>query len=113
MSSFGNRFRTDNAVIWPLIPGSESGYGDDYGAPIHPIPVCQFSDDKVKRDQNGAEFVPRMAFDMGYKPKFGDMIKVLEDGETPSATPEDAQTIRAIKSGTELRGAKDYLVYTG
>lgn len=112
MSSFGNRFRTDSAVIWPLIPGSTSGYGDDYGAPIT-VPVCQFSDDKVKRDQNGAEFVPRMAFDMGYKPKFGDMIKVLEVGEVPSATPEDAQTIRAIKGGTELRGSKDYLVYTG
>ena len=112
MSSFGNRFRTDTAAIWPIIPGAEPGYGDDYGAPIT-VPVCQFSDDKVKRDQNGAEFVPRMAFDMGYKPKFGDMIKVLEVGEVPAATPVDAQTIRAIKGGTELRGDKDYLVYTG
>lgn len=111
MSGFGNRFRTDTAAIWPKVSGVD-GYGDDYGEPIT-IPVCQFSDDKVKRDQNGAEFVPRMAFDMGYKPEFGDMIKVLAVGETPPATPVDAQEIKAIKQGTELRGAKDYLVYTG
>lgn len=112
MSSFGNRFRTDEAAIYPLITGSTSGYGDDYGAPVV-IPVCQFSDDKTKRDQNGVEFVPRMGFDMGYKPKFGDLIQVIAKGSTPPATPENAQTIRAIMEGTELRGSKDYKVFTG
>ena len=113
MSSFGNRFRTDKAAIWPIIEGGTSGYGDDYGLPIT-VSVCQFSDDKVKRDNNGAEFVPRMAFDMGYKPNFGDLIKVIPSGYIPEDAPEEgAETIRAIKEGTELRGAKDYLVYTG
>jgi hypothetical protein len=114
MSGFGARFRTDTAAVWPIVTGSTSGYGDDYGDP-YLVAVCQFSDDKVKRDRNGVEFVPLNAFESGELIEFGSLIRTVPNGTDVLTLIQDGteQTVRAIKQGTELRGSKDYVIYTG
>ena len=111
MTNSAARFRKSRCAIW-TVTASGDGYGDTYGI-AHDV-ACQFvNDGKLQRDANGKEFVPSGKFSLGVLPKVGDYIKVIDSGAAPATPPADAMQIRKVVSGTTLRGAADYLAYTG